>query len=403
MRRGQDLAGLRNQNLSVLLSHIWERAPISRKKLGDLTGLAPSSISRLISQLQQHDLIIEVGKGESSGGRQPLLISPNPDAGLIISLDLSGSILRGGIIDAANRLLLIQEQPLTGVGTENIKKQILELSRKLYSHPDVDGKTFLGIGVSFPGGIQSGKIVTESFPLLIKDFPLHKILTEEFQLPVYLEVDTYAAALAEKYYGAGIGEDNFVYVLVSTGIGGSAIIDGQVYQGKAGFAGYLGHLLVNQYGPICICGKRGCLEQLAAAPAILAGIQHALSNGRADEVIKQMLANNSNNLSIDIVAKAAKAGSASAIEAFENSAEHLAFAIINIATVFDIGTFIIGGEVPQCAGDLYFQGIRQSIRKFANLDENLKKINIVHAKLERDSFLRGIGMLTIQNILGIQY
>jgi N-acetylglucosamine repressor len=403
MRLGKDLSGLRDQNLSVLLSTVWEKSPISRIELAEQTGLAPSSITRLIRLLKNHGLIIEAGKGESSGGRQPLLLSPNPGAGLIMSLDLSGSTLRGGIINAANKLMLLQEQPLEGLGAENIKNQILELSRKLYSHPEVVGKTFLGIGVSAPGTVQSGQTITESFPLMIQNFPLHQILADEFHLPVYLESDTSAAALAEKYYGVGMGEDDFLYVLVSAGIGGSAIIGGQLYQGRAGFAGYMGHLMVNQCGPICQCGKRGCLEQLAAAPAILGGIEHALSTGRGDAVITKMVDSNLVKLSLEIVAEAAHAGSILAIEAFENSADHLAFAIINMATVLDISTFIIGGEVPHYAGDLYFQAIRKSIKRFSNLDEHFKNVNIVPAKLERESFLRGISMLTIQDIFGIQY
>jgi N-acetylglucosamine repressor len=398
---GKDLAGLRDQNLSVLLSTIWENAPISRKDLATLTGLSPSSITRLIQQLQKHKLIIETGKGVSSGGRLPLLVTPNPDAGLIMCLDLSGSKLHGGIFDATNQLVLASDKPFENVGAEAIKRMILDFCHELYSSPQVLGRNFLGIGVSIPGRIDAGQVLAESFNLKLQDFPIHRILTNKFQLPVFLEVDTAAAALAEKYYGAGVGIDNFVYILVSIGIGGSAIIDGKLYQGKAGFVGYLGHIIVDPNGPICLCGKRGCLEKVAAGPAILDGIRNVVAYERGDPIITKMAAN-LEHLELEKIAEAARQGSALAVEGFENSAYHLAYAISIIATILDVSTFIIGGEVSQYGGDLYLNAIRRSLEKIFNLNNKYNDITILQAKLERDSLLKGIGMLSLLKVLGIQ-
>jgi N-acetylglucosamine repressor len=401
MRRGQDMKGLRDQNLSVLLSAIWENAPISRKELARLSGLAPSSITRLIRQLREHGLIKEDAKGESSGGRHPLLVSPNPDAGLIISLDLSGSHLRGGIFDAANNLVCASEKPFNGAGSKAIKNQLLNITHELYSHPKAQNKRFLGLGVSFPGVVQSGGIISKSFRLKLENFPLHQILSEEFNLPVYMEVDTAAAALAEKYYGAGRGTDNFIYILVSNGIGGSVIIDGQLARGKAGFGG-MGHFIVDKDGPICPCGKRGCLEIVAAGPAILRDIRNILAFGRGDAIITEIVGEDLEDLTLDNVAEAALQGSSLAREAIENSARHLAYGISIIAVVLDIGTFIIGGEVPQYAGELYFNSIRHFLESYYEKHLNFDIIDIIPAELERDSFLQGISMLTLQEIFGIQ-
>jgi len=402
MKRGQDMTGLRDQNLSVILSAIWENAPVSRKKLADLSGLAPSSITRLIRQLKQYKLIIENINADSPGGYKPLLISPNPDAGLIISLDLSGSRIRGGIFDAANQLLYVRNKPFERSGLASIEKQIIDFTHELQSHPDARDKNFLGLGVSFPGVIRADKGIAASLRLELYDCPLQKILTKEFNLPVYLEVDSAAAALAEKYYGAGRGIDNYIYVLVSSGIGGSIIIDGKLVRGGAGFGG-MGHFIVEKNGPICLCGKRGCLEMVAASPAILEDIRHLLKYGLGDPLITKMVGEDFDQLTICTVSDAAYNGSPLAKEVIKNSAHHLAFAISTISMILDINKFIIGGEVPQCTGDLYYDYIRQSMEDVKSYDFGTGNVEIIPAQLESDSFLRGISMLTLQEVLGIKY
>ncbi|HEX7973290.1 MAG TPA: helix-turn-helix domain-containing protein, partial [Anaerolineales bacterium] len=152
---GQDLQALRTTNLRVLLSAIWEYSPISRIDLSEATGLAPSSITRLLQELIELGLVQETGKGESSGGRQPNLVVPNPDAGLVISLDLSGPHLRGGIFDAANNLLSVLDRPFYGLGAEIIQKQVLGMIHVLLSDPAAKDRPLLGIGISQPGAIDA--------------------------------------------------------------------------------------------------------------------------------------------------------------------------------------------------------------------------------------------------------
>ncbi len=397
-RGGQDLQYLRTNNLWVLLSAIWNYGPTSRFDLAHLTGLAPSSVTRMIRMLCDLGLIIETGKGESSGGRQPTLIVPNPAAGLVISLDLSGTRLRGGIFDAANNLIKMVDQPFTGLGPEKIQKQILEMIHTLLAEPAARSHTVLGIGISLPGEIRNdtGEL-GESYNLRLHNFPLRKILTTEFNLPVYLEHDASVAALAEYYYGAGRGLEHMIYILVSTGIGSGVIADGQIYRGETGRSGEFGHIIVDPDGNLCVCGKRGCLEAVAAAPAILASARWMVTRGGAGK-LSDLCNNDPDQLTIEKIALAAQMGDPIAQDILSRSTDYLAQGITVYASLFDIRRMIIGGEVAE-VGEVYFNLLHRSLEKYKRSG---LEIEIIPAELKQNTFLRGISMITLQDVLRSQ-
>lgn len=397
--QGQHLEGVRVHNLELLLSVIWEQAPLSRTDLSRVTGLAPSTITRLVRELQGSGLVLEVGKGRSSGGRQPVLVAPDPAAGLIITIDMSGSKIRGGIFDVANQLHLSVEQRYGELGNRAIEEQLLDLSRQMLESVRCD-YPLLAIGISAPGSMdmETG-VVIESHNLMLRNFPLRQIFAEEFGLPVYVEVDINAGALAEKYYGAGQGVDDLIYILISTGVGVGVVIDGKIYQGKAGMVGYLGHIIVDRNGPMCLCGKRGCLEAVAGRPALLHSARRLLRYAR-DPVLTNVVGLDPNDLSLEHVAAAARAGSGVCQELIRGEADQIAYAASLITTILDIDFVVIGGEVAQQLGDPFLEELHQAMDRYCREQH---PVSIVSADLERDGFLKGISMLTIYEMLGIHF
>lgn len=395
---GQDLQYLRTNNLWVLLSAIREHGPLSRYDLAHLSGLAPSSVTRLIRELVKLGLVIETGKGESSGGRQPALMVANPASGLVISLDLSGHKLRGGVFDAANTLIKFVEKPFHALGAPAIEQQIRDMVNDLLAQPAARHNPLLGIGVSLPGAIdlETGD-VRASYNLRLHNYPMRRILSAEFGLPVYIEHDASVAALAEHYYGAGRGLAHMVYILVSTGVGSGIIIDGQIYRGEFGMSGELGHIIIDPAGQLCVCGKRGCLEALAAAPAILASARWMAAHPRA-ELLSALSGDDPECITLEIVAQAARLGDAIAQDILAKSADHLAQGIATYASLFDISRMVVGGEVAEL-GDVYLSPL---IRAVENYRHNGLKIEIIPAALKQDTFLRGISMLTLQEVLRSQ-
>jgi N-acetylglucosamine repressor len=400
MKLGQNLKNLRENNLAVLLSAIWDHENLSRAELAKVTGLAPSSVTRLTQELQRIGLIIEAGKGESSGGRQPVLITPNPRAGIVISLDLSGSSIRGGAFDSANHLIKIEEIPISQYGPDAIHGYIDQIMAIFLDDAELASKKLLGIGISIPAVINVEKDeISISYNLRLKDFPLRKILIDQYHVPVYLETDTSVAALAEKNYGAATKSNDFLYLLISTGIGVGVIKDGEVYQGNTGMTGKHGHIVIDRQGPICSCGKRGCLEAIAARGAILENAKRIFVEDR-DPFMAELVGDDFSGLKLSHISQAAQMGSLKARNLITYVAELIAYAISLYTTILNIPLVVVGGEVALEFGDAFIQSINHEISKFLREDEN---VMIFQTQLERDHFLKAISMFTIQQILGEMY
>jgi N-acetylglucosamine repressor len=377
----------RSQRVSGLLSEIWYQGLISRSDLRKATGLTLPSVTRLVQELKNVGVIIETDKGESSGGRQPSLIRVNPDAGVVIGLDFSGIELRGAILDAANHCLCVIKQPFQGMQPAIIQKQVIEMCHELISNPIILQRRLLGIGVSVPGTVDTEKgIIRDSLNMRLHDFPIRDILGEVFDLPVFIEHDTCTAALAEKYYGAGRGMGDLIYIIVSTGIGAGLIINQEVYRGATGLAGELGHLIVERDGQVCVCGKRGCLEAVAAVPAMLAN---------AHNVLLQRKGASQDILSLNSLIRAAGQEDRLAQAIIQRAADYLAMAISMMVSIVDIRLMVIGGEVVEM-GELYFSPLRKSIEKYRVEGQ---EIQIIPAMLGENAPLQGVGMIVLQNVL----
>lgn len=393
--KGQDLQRLRNNNLQMLLTTIWKNAPVYRDELAKMTGLAPSSITRLINELIRLELVEETNKKEIKRGRSPQLLTPNRNAGYVISLDLDGDSLRAGIFDSANNAELVTSLDYHDLGPNPIGDQIIQTIHDLTNRPSVKDRDLLGIGVSVPGivNIHDGVIV-DSFNLNIHDYPIRDILSAEFNRVVYVEHDASAAAAAEQYYGAGKGENNFIYIMLSNGIGSGVILNGNIYRGQTGRLGQLGHIVVNPNGQSCVCGQFGCLETVVSVPAILTNARRALAQWNKT-YLDEMIENDPEQLNISILADAAQQGNKLALRIFNKAAEHVAYAISIYVTLFDIHLVILGGELMK-AGDLFLAMIRETLDRYLTTH---KDIRVIGNQLEESAFLRGVSLLTIQELL----
>jgi len=393
--KGQGLQGLRNNNLQMLLTTIWKNAPVYRDELAKMTGLAPSSVTRLINELIRLELVEEINKKEIKRGRSPQLLTPNRNAGYVISLDLSGDSLRAGIFDSANNAEWATKLDFEDFDSNPIGDQIIRTIRDLTDHPGVEGRDLLGIGVSVPGivNIHDG-IIVDSFNLNMHDYPIREILSSEFNKVVYIEHDASAAAAAEQYYGAGKEENNFIYIMLSNGIGSGVILNDNIYRGQTGRLGQLGHIVVNPNGQSCVCGQFGCLETVVSVPAILTNARRALAQWNKT-YLDEMIGNDPEQLNISILADAARQGNKLALRIFNKAAEHVAYAISIYVTLFDIHLVILGGELMK-AGDLFLDMIRETLDRYLTTH---KDIRVIGNQLEENAFLRGVSLLTIQELL----
>lgn len=217
------------------------------------------------------------------------------------------------------------------------------------------------IGVIFAGLVDSDRGLVLASPniLGVKNFPISKVLEDEFGARVHLENDATAATVAERVFGHGRGINNFVYLTLSTGIGGGAFIDGKLYRGAHGMAGEMGHMVVMSNGPICGCGRRGCLEAIASGKGIARRVAENVTAVKESELY-------SNIRPSDIDAKKVfefkKKGDMFSQLIIEETIYYLAVGIVNIIDIFDPEMIIIGGGIAN-AGEELFRPLRAAVNE----------------------------------------
>jgi glucokinase len=218
------------------------------------------------------------------------------------------------------------------------------------------------VAVAAPGPVDQERGVVRNPPNLTgwEVVPLVQILKEALGVPVILENDADAAALGEHAFGAGRDFRNMIFITVSSGIGGGIIVDGRLYRGATGAAGEVGHMVLDEDGPTCGCGQRGCLESLASGTAIAARAAALVAEGESPLLAR--LARESPPLKAEEVQRAALDGDAVAQRVVREAGHYLGLGLVNLVHVFNPDGIVIGGGVSHM-GDLILEPAREVVRR----------------------------------------
>jgi glucokinase len=256
----------------------------------------------------------------------------------------------------------------------------------------LDGESPLAVGISFGGPVDYalGVVRLSHHVRGWEAVPLRELLEREFEAPVAVDNDANVAALGEHRYGAGRDVDNLMYITVSTGVGGGWILGGRVWRGHEGMAGEIGHTTVDPAGPLCLCGKRGCVERLASGPYMAADAEARLAADPGGGTILREGWDGPGSLTGRRVAEAAEAGDQIARDVLLRGARALGTGIGNAANLINPRRFILGGGVTK-AGETWWAAVRQSAAAIA-LPE--VRFDIVPAELADDAPLWGALALT---------
>lgn len=244
----------------------------------------------------------------------------------------------------------------------------------------------IGIGCPSPIDIEKGLVMSPSNLRDWDNFPIVKLFSDRFNVPVVLDNDANTAALGEYDYGAGKGYKNIIYVTVSTGIGGGIILDGEVLHGVSAGAGELGHTIVQPNGFRCNCGSIGCLETICAGVHIARRARERLATGEPS--LMNELAANLEEVSAKTVVEAVGKNDQTAVEIWNETCEFLAIGIANSITLLAPEAVIIGGGVAEATGDLLLEPLRQLLPKYISMIPK-DKINILPAQLGNESGVCG--------------
>ncbi|MFD1675541.1 ROK family transcriptional regulator [Alicyclobacillus fodiniaquatilis] len=374
---------LRDINLSLVLQMIQEQAPISQRDLVQHTGLSPSTVFTLINQLHASDLIRECGYATSSGGRRPKLLEMNPEGGYFISVDLGGTKISVGVLDLVMHVRQQWVYSTPPEGGESVFQKLMEVISDTRQYCEDQAWKILGMGICTSGIVDClNGVVIEADNLGWHDFPLAERLKAALGFVPVIEHDTNAAAYAEFVYGASRGQSNVVYVSIGTGIGAGLILNGRLFTGSNDMAGEIGHVTVEHGGPMCRCGKRGCLEAIASGPALARTyVQRSRATPGADGVDGKTviaLAEQKDAVSCEIVTDAGK---------------KIGHTVGNLTNVLNLDTIVIGGGV-MAAGDVMFSAIKEEILSVL-LPRMRDKPHIVKASLGPSAGLVGVGALSL--------
>ena len=323
---------IRDINRQIVLNYVRERGPISRAEIAHETALQRSTVSLIVEELRVDGLIEEVS-GESTGGRPPILLSLRTAVAVAIGVDVGTNRTIVATSDLAGRVLE-EESFDTDPDPEETTRRITDSARKLIRR---NNDTIEGIGVSLPGLVNSDG--TEMFVPTFnwRDLPLAKALHEGTGLPVTMDNDANAAALAELWFGRPEIREvrDFILVLVEDGVGTGIVFDGQVYRGENGAAGEFGHMTIGSGPPVaCASGSRECWEAFASERSALARYKQFMSgsNGVPDVTFSGLV-------------ERALRGEAPARQALKETAKYLGIGIANLIRGLAPEAVIVGGPI----------------------------------------------------------
>jgi len=326
---------IRGINKQIVLNYVRDRTPISRAEIARETALQRSTVSAIVDDLRDAGLIEEIGTGASSGGRKPTLLKLRTGKPVAIGVDVTPRKTTIAIADLAGVVLQKETFP-TSADMDFMSAQIIEkVSGLAAKYPDAE----LEVGISVPGIADHtlGRVLYIPY-FNWHDWKIAAQITEKTNLPVTIENDANAIALAELWFGQEKIRKtrNFIMVLVAEGIGTGIIFDGQIYRGEKGAAGEFGHMIVGTRAPVeCSCGSYVCWEAHASEKAIIARYQKLLAE------------NNLNQEQTDInhLVELANNGDKQAVQAFRETARFLGIGLSNLIVGFSPQAVVVSGNI----------------------------------------------------------
>jgi predicted NBD/HSP70 family sugar kinase len=365
---------IRDINRQIVLNYVREREPISRAEIARETDLQRSTISAIVEALKGEGLVEEVGEGESTGGRRPTLLKLRTKEAIAIGVAITPTLTTVATSDLAGRVVEQKEFP-TDADSNKTLNEVISLVREFLNR---NKGSIEAVGVSIPGLVDpsTGNAIYVPY-FKWRDISVSKVISAAVGLPVVIDNDANAVALAELWFGRPEVCDarDFILVLVAEGVGTGIIFDGQVYRGQRGAAGEFGHMVIGTQAPVpCSCGNHDCWEAFSSERAAIArylklsGEDNALESGFRELVDRAL------------------EGEAYARAALIDTARFLGVGISNLVVGFSPEAVIVGGEIAR-AWPLVENALTETIEH--SVRRGLPSARILPSTLGEKPTLRG--------------
>ncbi|MEU7281499.1 ROK family transcriptional regulator [Streptomyces sp. NPDC045431] len=340
---------LHRANLERVVRAVRMAGSLTQAEIARTTGLSAATVSNIVRELKDGGTV-EVTP-TSAGGRRARSVSLSGDAGIVIGVDFGHTHLRVAVGNLAHQVLAEEAEPLdvdasSAEGFDRAER----LVKRLIAATGIGQDKVIGVGLGVPGPIDvsSGTLGSTSILPGWTGINPSQELSGRLGVPVYVDNDANLGALGELVWGGGRGVKDLAYIKVASGVGAGLVIDGQIYRGPGGTAGEIGHITLDESGPVCRCGNRGCLETFTAARYVLPLLQP--SHGA--------------DLTMERVVQLAREGDPGCRRVIADVGRHIGSGVANLCNLLNPSRVVLGGDLAE-AGELVLAPIRESVSRYA--------------------------------------
>ncbi|MBT2378732.1 transcriptional regulator [Streptomyces sp. CB00316] len=340
---------LHRANLERVVRAVRMAGSLTQAEIARSTGLSAATVSNIVRELKDGGTV-EVTP-TSAGGRRARSVSLSGDAGIVIGVDFGHTHLRVAVGNLAHQVLAEESEPLDvdASSAEGFDRAEV-LVKRLIEATGIGPDKVIGVGLGVPGPIdvESGTLGSTSILPGWTGINPSEELSGRLGVPVYVDNDANLGALGELVWGSGRGVKDLAYIKVASGVGAGLVIDGTIYRGPGGTAGEIGHITLDESGPVCRCGNRGCLETFTAARYVLPLLQPSHGPG----------------LTMERVVQLAREGDPGCRRVIGDVGRHIGSGVANLCNLLNPSRVVLGGSLAE-AGELVLGPIRDSVSRYA--------------------------------------
>jgi N-acetylglucosamine repressor len=375
----------KQHNRDLVLKTIFAQKAISRAEIARVTKLTRATVSDMVATLISEGLVAEVGYGSSIGGKSPILLSLIADSRYLIGVNLAQDKFIGSVVNLQGEIKETIEIPISDSDGHQALLFVYQILDQLMKK---DWKPVIGIGIGTPGLVNTRDgIVVNAVNLDWQDLPLAQLLKDRYHLHVSVLNDSQANAIGEFVYGGEHDPDsNLVVVNVRHGIGAGILINGRLFQGDGGGAGEIGHVMVQENGILCRCGKHGCLETVSSTKAV---VQRALE--LAGQYNTSKMAQDPSKITLDAIVLAFQGNDPLAQRVVRDAAHYLGISIANLVGTLNIQKIVITGEMSRF-GEEWLKLIEESMQQ-SGLTHMVQTTQLEIGKLDFRGYILGASAL----------
>lgn len=357
-------SSLHRANLERVVRAVRLAGSLTQAEIARSTGLSAATVSNIVRELRDNGTVQVTST--SSGGRRARSVALSGDAGIVVGVDFGHSHLRVAVGNLAHQVLAEQSEPIdVDASASQGFDRAEQLVARLVESTGIDPEKVLGVGLGVPGPIdvETGTLGSTAILPGWSGINPRQELSDRLGVPVQVDNDANLGALGELVWGGGRGVKDLAYIKVASGVGAGLVIDGRIYRGPGGTAGEIGHITLDESGPVCRCGNRGCLETFTAARYVLELLRGSHGDG----------------LTVPKMVQLAREGDPGCRRVIGDVGRHIGMGVASLCNLLNPSRVVLGGDLAE-AGELVLGPIRESVSRYA-IPSAAQRLSVVPGSL----------------------